>query len=48
MDQMARQAQGNQPSPLSHAPVQAVNLLGNQRAPVNPAAPPPVIGGGPG
>jgi hypothetical protein len=47
-DQMARQAQGNQPSPLSHAPVQSVNLLGNQRAPINPAAPPPVIGGGPG
>jgi hypothetical protein len=48
MDDAARQTQGAQPTPLSNAKVQAVNLLGNQRAPVNPAAPPPVIGGGPG
>jgi hypothetical protein len=48
MDQMARQAQGAQPTPLSNAKVQAVNILGNQRAPLAPGGRLPPIQGGPG
>jgi hypothetical protein len=44
----AAQAQGNQPTPLSNAPSQAANTVGDQRALPGPGARPPTIGGGPG
>jgi hypothetical protein len=44
----AAQAQGNQPSPMSNAPAQAANLLGNQQQPPGPGGRPAPIGGGPG
>ena len=48
MDQAAKQAQGNQPSPMSNQNSQPANVVGNQPAPPGPGARPPVIGGGPG
>jgi hypothetical protein len=47
MDQMARQAQGNQPSPLSQGNTMPTSLVGNQPAPPGPGARPPVPVGGP-
>jgi hypothetical protein len=44
----AAQAQGNQPSPMSNAPTQGANLMGNQPAPPGPGGRPAPIGGGPG
>jgi hypothetical protein len=47
MDQMARAAQGNQPSPLSQGNTMPTSLVGNQPAPPGPGARPPVPMGGP-
>jgi hypothetical protein len=47
MDQMARAAQGNQPSPLSQGNTMPTSLVGNQPAPPGPGARPPVPVGGP-
>jgi hypothetical protein len=48
MDQAARQAQGNQPTPMSNQQTQPANVVGNQPLPPGPGGRPPVIGGGPG
>ena len=48
MAQAAAQGQGNQASPMSNAPAQAANVVGNQPQPPGPGGKPPMIGGGPG
>lgn len=44
----AAQAQGAQASPMSNAPSQPANVVGNQPQPPGPGGRPPPIGGGPG
>jgi hypothetical protein len=48
MDRLARQAQGNQPTPMSAQQAQPATVVGNQRRPPNLGGRLPPIGGGPG
>jgi hypothetical protein len=44
----ARQAQGNQPTPMSNQATQPASVVGNQPLPPSPGGRPAPIGGGPG